>query len=539
MTSLQQTGERLRSSHDSLNRYLSQHAWHGRLLALLAGLLITPALAPFHLWPLAILSPLLLLLCWQNISKHETVWRGWAYGFGLWLAGASWLYVSIHTYGYTPLPLAVLLMALVAAIMGLLTALQGWCYARFGIARYSLPGFAALWVLFEWLRSWLFTGFPWLYDGYAFLDTPLAGYAPLTGVWGLSFLSCLSGALLLRSWQYAHRPLITSACLLTITGIWSTGAWLQQQQWTHVDKQRPITVSLVQGDIPQEAKWQLEWRDKTVAIYENLTRSEWGRDLVIWPEAAIPMFFHEAIDTLTALDEKANDNKTAFVTGIPYYELRSQGRFFNSVLAIGNGSGLYHKQRLVPFGEYVPFENALRGLIPLFNLEMSSFTVGAPNQPALQINTATGPLHLASLICYEIVYPELVRNYASRTELMLTISNDAWFGSSHGPLQHFEMVRMRALENGRYILRGTNNGLTGITDPQGKVVALAPQFQRTVLRGTVYPADGLTPYLRWGAGPLLLLCFIAVMFCAWQQRRHNRQLPTPPSPPSPTPADAS
>ncbi|HNP03179.1 MAG TPA: apolipoprotein N-acyltransferase, partial [Agitococcus sp.] len=290
--------------------------------------------------------------------------------------------------------------------------------------------------------------------------------------------------------------------------------------WTKSDYQQGLSVSIVQGNIPQDVKWQMEWRDKTLAIYEQLSKSEWGQDVVIWPEAAIPMFQYEANDFLIKINNTATATNTAFVTGIPYADLENINKqgippFYNSIAALGAGNGLYFKQRLVPFGEYVPFESWLRGVLPFFNLEMSSFSAGNPQQSSLIVKD----YKLAAAICYEIAYPEITRRNAEKADFITTLSNDGWFGTSTGPHQHLQMVQMRALETGKWIIRATNTGISGFISPKGTIVKKAPQFKRTVLRGHVYPVKGQTPFSRLGNWPILIFCFGILIISFWRCRR--------------------
>ncbi|MDP2227466.1 MAG: apolipoprotein N-acyltransferase [Moraxellaceae bacterium] len=483
------------------------------LLMLALGAATPFAFAPFGLWPVALLT---LGLAGELLRGHapgRTAFLAWCHGTGLWAYGASWLYVSIHDYGYTPPWLAIPMVAIVAMVMGLFFALIGFLYARLRWDRAALLTLPVLWVLGEWLRSWLFTGFPWLFTGYAFVDTPLAGWAPLLGVFGLSLIAVFSA-------QAVFRVLADKKAwpaLAVAAGLWAGGAALQTVHWTTPTGEK-LSVSIVQGNIPQESKWQLEWRDKTVDIYRELSKSEWGRDLVIWPEAAIPMFYHEALKELEEMQDNALTGHSAFVTGIPYINAEDgidNLYFHNSILALGEGRGIYHKQRLVPFGEYIPFESLLRGAIPFFDMPMSSFTVGAADQPPLAVQK----MRLGPMICYEIAYPALVRKIARHSDVLTTISNDGWFGGSIGPHQHFQMVRMRALETGREVIRATNNGISAIIGADGQVRERAPQFERLVLRADVAAYRGQTPYVLAGNLPVLLLMAVLAGMGWWRTRR--------------------
>jgi apolipoprotein N-acyltransferase len=482
------------------------------LLMLALGVLTPFAFSPFNAWPLALLAIGATGELLRGHSAKRSAWLGWCYGFGFWGYGAHWLYISIHDFGYTPPWLATPMVGALAAFMALFFALLGWIYARLKLERCALLTLPALWVLGEWIRSWLLTGFPWLFTGYAFVDTPLAGYAPLFGVFGVSLIAVFSALAVFRTLaDNSAWPALAVAAAL-----WAGGYALQFIAWTHATGEK-LSVSIVQGNIPQEVKWQLEWRDKTVDIYRQLSQNEWGQDLVIWPEAAVPMFYHEAIAPLTEMHDNALTAHSAFVTGIPYMEVdeaRREFHIYNSILALGEGSGIYHKQRLVPFGEYIPLEAWLRGTLPLFDMPMTSFTVGREEQAPLTVQK----LQLGPMICYEIAYPDLVRRLAANSDVLATISNDGWFGGSIGPHQHFQMVRMRAVENGREIIRATNNGISAIIDAQGRVRERAPQFQRLVLRAQVNAYRGLTPYMVVGNLPALVACALLLLLGAWRRK---------------------
>ena len=472
------------------------------LLSLFAGSLVTLSLAPYGIWPAAILSCCLYMGLLRTCPVRIAVLRGWLYGLGMFGSGASWVYVSIHDHGNAGVPLAVFLTGVFCAGLALLHALFALLYARFLREAMAgmLVGFPALWVLFEWLRSWLLTGFPWLYIGYATLDTWADGWIPVIGVFGGSLLLAFSASCLYLAWMRRH----VQAYLVygtMVASLWLVGWQFQQAQWVARASDTPVGVAIVQPNIPQELKWRRDYYQPQLDIYEGLTTPLLGEDVVLWPEAAIPNYYQRAQDFLLPLARRAYDSGTALVTGIPWRPA-TDTRYYNSIVALARGEGVYHKQRLVPFGEYVPLEEWLRGMIDFFDLPMSAFSPGRPNQQPLQLQD----FRAAPFICYEIVYPGLVREYARRADLMITISNDSWFGDSIGPLQHLQMARMRALENGRYLLRGTNNGVSAIIDERGQVVAQSGQFTREILRGEAQVMLGQTPFSRLGSTPTLVLC---------------------------------
>ncbi len=510
--------------------------WRGDIAALLAGCLLPLSLAPFDYWPLGILSAALLawLLRWQ--SGAGGVRRSFMFGVGMYGAGTSWVYVSIHQFGLAAPWLAASLTGIFVAGMALVFALPFYVYCRFFVASRSgyLLAFPAIWVLGEWLRSWLLTGFPWLYLGYGHLDTWLAGWAPLFGVFGVSYLAVFTGVALsyliydlvrgrLRPEGYRRKSLHISLTVIPCVLIWLGGYGLQHLRWTQPEGE-PVSIGMVQANIAQELKWQPFYLAETLAIYRELSDPLWGRDWVIWPEAAMPLMYHEAGVFLEEFDQRADAADTAFITGILYDDAQT-GNYYNTIIGLGEASGIYHKQRLVPFGEYMPLEKWLRGLIDFFDLPTSIIAPG----PAMQDGLAAQGIGVSPSICYEIVYPDLVAANAWGDDILITISNDAWFGRSIGPLQHFQMAQMRALENGRYVVRATNNGVSGIIDDTGQVVVAGGRFTREVIIGEAQPMTGETPFAHWLSWPVVLIAFANMLLAAFLHRRRKlvRQLLRP------------
>lgn len=510
-------------------KFSALQGFYAYITAFLLGGLSVLGFAPFNIFPLTIVSMAGLAILWHHRSLKHTLLTAWWYGFGLYSAGASWVYVSIHVYGDTPAPLAVLMTALFTAALAFFFVIPAGIYHRLKLHQFYLLAFPALWVLSEWLKTWLLTGFPWLFSGYAFIDTPLSGFAPVFGVMGVSFISCLIACCfvaIIKSLQKEDKKetktpetkaafpyLVASRYGGVIVILVIIGCSLQQVQWTRLSKEKPLSVSMIQANIPQETKWSPEMKEYTLKIFQELSASSWGKDLIIWPEAAIPAFRHDVLDFLETLNISGKKNKTTFITGLPIVKTvmdhsnKAEKALYNSIIALGNGEGEYHKQKLVPFGEYVPLEQWLRGIMPFFNLPMSGFNRGANDQTLL----SAGDIQIAPFVCYEIAYPDLVAKSGKDADILLTLSNDAWFGESIGPLQHFQLARMRALELGKTLLRGTNNGVTGIINHKGQVVASAPQFKTWVLQGEARLTEGSTPFSRYGSTPILLLAVLIIV----------------------------
>ena len=493
--------------------WITRPGWPGNLIALAAGAITPLALAPFDLWPLALLSIALFYLGLRDLAPRQAAGRGWCYGFGLFAAGTSWIYVSIHDYGAASPPLAALLTLGFVAGLGLFFALAAWLWARW-LRRSEAPladalAFAALWLAQEAFRGWFLTGFPWLYAGYSQLEGPLAGLAPVGGVWLISWALALSAALLVNLPRLRSRKafFITGCGLLLAP--WSIGLALQQHAWTS-PAGAPLKVAAMQGNVEQNLKWDPARLDAQLALYRDLSFSAQPSDLIVWPETAVPLLKEHAGGYLALMDGFARQRQAALITGVPIRQANARGepRYYNAVSVLGEGGGDYLKQKLVPFGEYVPLQELLRGLIAFFDLPMSDFARGSSAQALLQ---AKG-YRIATFICYEVVYPEFAAGLAAQSQLLLTVSNDAWFGRSIGPLQHLQMAQMRALEAGRWMIRATNNGMTVLIDPFGRISAKLPQFERGVLYGEVVPMQRLTPYLQWRAWPLAILC---ALLLAW------------------------
>ncbi|WP_122898845.1 apolipoprotein N-acyltransferase [Acinetobacter sp. B51(2017)] len=483
------------------------------LLALFAGAIFSLALAPFEQWYIALLSPALLYAALHKRSAKHAFAIGLSYGIGLWFVGAFWLYTSIHVYGDTAAPLAILMIAIMAIVMGLFSALQTWSYRRF-FPETPLT-FAPLWVLFEWAKTWVFTGFPWLFAGYAFTGYFLDGYAPLFGVFGVSFVVIVLACAVVELCRKRFIWVIPSAILLL-------GAWAASQiEFVEQKTTKPLSVSLIQGNIPQDLKWLTEYQGKTLSIYADLSRSEWGRDLIVWPESSIPMFQTDIQPFLEIIQQQAKNSGTAWVTGIPYWDLaeskrQDQAMFYNSIMASGaEAEGLYKKQRLVPFGEYIPLSGLLSWVLPALQNDpsMSGFSRGASDQVPLKIKQQ----NLGAAICYEVAYPNLTRRNASQSDFLVTVSNDAWFTDTAGPLQHLQMVQMRAKENGRWFVRATNTGVTAIINHEGQIVKQAAMDQRTVLRGELPAMQGQTLYNRLSDWPILILSLL-LLILGWMFR---------------------
>ncbi len=490
------------------------------LLAPLAGAIAPLSLSPVNFWPAAFVSVFVLLLTLENTKPKQAAQLGWLFGLGFFGVGASWIYVSINVYGNASGIFAALLTLIFVAGLALLFSLQCWVYQRHFAGPQRALGFAACWVIFEWLRSWLFTGFPWLYLGYAHINTLLANLAPVLGVLGISFaVTLLSGMLyeMVLIWRkeklWMSKQLVLYEFMFILLGL--SIFFLGSLTWVEEEPGLSADIALVQANIDQNLKFDPVFIDEGLNLYNGLSVPLWENDIVIWPETAIPLLYQRADAELAYFDRLANENNSSLVTGILY---REDNRIYNSVIALGNGSGFYHKQKLVPFGEYVPFAGIMESVLQIFSLPISSLQSGPNDQALLQ---ASG-FSLASYICYEVVYPDFVRKQAHAADFLVTISNDTWFGESFGPLQHLEMAAMRALENGRYMIRATSNGVTAFINEKGQIVDQAEQFEIAILESNVPVFRGRTPFSYWGSWPIVLFS-ILILAAVFILRRNSHQ----------------
>lgn len=486
---------------------LVQHSWMALPIALLGGAIFPFALAPYFWWPLGLIS-LGALFCVLSRTRtaKEAFLRSWLFGFGQFGVGVSWIYVSMHDHGGTPAFLAVPLVAVFAGFLALIPAF--WFGLRHKISSHTLGWltFAAYWLLQEWCRSWFLTGFPWLYAGDAHLFSWLSGWAPISGAYSISFILALTAAGLVcfvskRHWIFL-LPLV----------LWPAGLALKNIEWT--ESIGTMSVGVAQGNVDQESKWLAAEIYPTIERYQEDTRPLLGTDLILWPETAITLLLQRYRPYMEIFADELSDSGSTVITGIPFRwpegtELTDQ--YHNSIVAFGAGEGLYHKQRLVPFGEYIPLEDAIRGLIPFFDLPMSSFRPGEKHQAPLRVTVKGGDQSDLALvtpyICYEIAYPDLVIEGARYADLLVTISNDAWFGDSLGPKQHMALAQMRALETGRWLLRSTNTGISALVNHKGEIVNRIPVNERTTFTAVAERRQGETLYMQIGIMPLLILMF--------------------------------
>ncbi|HEU4352790.1 MAG TPA: apolipoprotein N-acyltransferase [Burkholderiales bacterium] len=466
------------------------------LYSFLAGAATTLAFAPFGLHPLALLTSAVLVRLWMHAPPQRCALLGFAFAAGLFGAGVSWVYVSLHQFGGMAAPLAAFATVVFCALLALFPAAAGWLQARVPAtdpARACLL-IPAAWVLSEWMLSWIFTGFPWLALGYSAAGWPLQGYAPLGGVYAVSFLIVSVGGML---WLlFGHKPRFLVVLVLVL----GTGEALRHVAWT-LPAGAPVPTALLQGNIAQEVKFVPERAPRILETYARLAEGTQAR-LVIFPETALPAFL-DRIDPayLARLDAVGKRNEGDLLVGVPYRAGRDV--YYNSAFSLGvSPRQIYHKVHLVPFGEFVPL--GFRWTLDVLSIPLSDFSRGSPAQPPLDV----GSQRVAVNICYEDVFGAEIMRLLPEATLLVNMSNVAWFGDSLAPAQHLQIARIRAIESGRMYLTATNTGITAAIDRDGRVIARLQQFTEGRLEISAQGYSGATPYVRLRDWPVVLACLL-------------------------------
>ena len=486
---------------------ISLNAWPKAGAALALGAFATLGFAPVDLAVAMPAGLVGLFLLAEGAAPRRAALTGWLFGLGYFVVGVSWIYVSMHDIGGMPAPLAGLAVLLFAAYLAIFPALACMAAARLGSTHWThrLLVLPACWTIAEWLRGWLFTGFPWLATGYAGTGGTFAGYAPLFGVYGVGFLYVFAaGAVVDFLRAPANEPLRRRLrprdALLPLALV--AGLGLAQVQWTMPDG-KPVKVALLQGNIAQDLKFEEARFDSTLAMYKRLIDAH-PAELTILPETALPRMLgaipRNYLDSLQATARAAGAN---LIVGVPLAESRE--RYFNSAISLGAApSQRYDKAHLVPFGEFIPW--GFRWFVDAMNMPLGDFTRGSAMPTPLQLGTQ----RVAVNICYEDLFGEEIIRQLPQASLLANISNIAWFGASLAPHQHLQISRMRALETGRPMLRATNTGMTAVIDVRGRIADQLPPFTEGALIARVQGYSGATPYVQAGNWPIIVLCLLAL-----------------------------
>ncbi len=469
-------------------------------ISFLSGIVLLLSFAPYDHWFLALAAMALLLVSWQGVSPLRAALRGFLFGIGLFGFGLSWVFVSIHDFGGAGVFSASLLTLLFAAFWALFPAFAGYFSVAFERTflwsfRFMLP--ATVWVLFEYLRgNVVFNGFPLFQLAYSQLDSPLAGYIPVFGAYAVSWAVALTASIVAAWFTTEKRPSAKGLSALFL--IWGGGMALGQVSWTE-PAGGAFKITMIQGNVAQDKKWQPQYREAILKRYRQETRQHWDSQVIIWPESSIPAYYHQvADDFLLPLEKEAKEHGVDLVVSLPIKN--DQGDKFNAVMTLGETRGVYKKIHLLPFGEYLPMKTFFSAIMDSLKfMPMGSFTAGAKDQSLM----IAGGYPFLTSICYEDAFGEESAFRMGDAAFLVNVTNDGWFGKTVEPYQHMQMARMRALETGRYLLRATNNGLTAIVDPSGKIVQQAPLFQVATLTGLITPMSGMPPYAKFGDLPVI------------------------------------
>jgi apolipoprotein N-acyltransferase len=478
------------------------------LLSLVAGAVLPLAFAPYdQLW-LAPASYAVLLYLWRDATPRRAAELGFVYGCASFGIGTYWTYIAVRIIGQAPVFVGVALTVGLTVVLAGFVAAAGWAAARAFRTRGAVAWLVtvpALFVLTEWLRGWLFTGFGWLAAGYSQTDSWLMGLAPVAGVHAMSWAVLVTSGALLTLWLGTHRE--RAAAVAVVAAVWLGGLALRGQQFTEA-KQRPLEVALAQGAIAQSNKYEPEQLLPTLQLYAELTRQSAGADLVVWPEAAIPTLLEYVPDYIEGVQQLAERQGSTLLLGALRLPPGSKDieTFQNILVALTDEPQIYIKRHLVPFGEYFPVPDFVRTWMRMMTLPTGDAIPGADDQPPLD---AAGE-RIGIMICYEDVFGAEQLHYIPDATLLVNVSNDAWFGNSFAPHQHLQIARVRAAEVGRYMLRATNTGVTAVIDARGGLVETLPQFHAGLLKQTVYGHTGSTPYARVGNYLVVLLALGAL-----------------------------
>jgi len=487
----------------------------GLTISIICGALLPLAFAPFGYWLLAPLCLAGLFLALEGAGPGRAFRNALAFGLPGFLAGIYWIFISVSIFYGAPAALGI------AATIGLVVALSLFFAVAIALAArlVRLEGtlgvlivMPAVWVLAEWCRNWMFSGFGWLSTGYSQTDTWLMGYAPVAGLHGVSLAVAFTAAAV--TFLLRHPSRLPPVYLASIALLWGTGWLLEGVRWTQA---RPtfVRVAIAQAAVPQDQKWRPEQYLPTLEKYRSLSLMAAGSDIIVWPEVAVPNLFSSARGFLETLQAELDARGSTLVTGI--LRNHADGNERNAVVAMTAEPQFYIKRHLVPFGEYFPLPEFVLRWLRSMRIPFPDIGAGAQEQPLLHVAGEA----IAVSICYEDVFGAEQRSFFPEASLIVNVANDAWFGESIAAEQHLQIARMRAAEVGRYVLRSTNTGVSAIIDPLGNLMHIGPKFEAAVLTETIQGFTGATPWVRWGNYPVVILAFGMLAAAAIKERRRD------------------
>lgn len=470
------------------------------------GLLLPLSFAPFHLPGLAILSLAFFYAQLVNKDCRFAFLNGLFFGLGYFGLGTSWIFISIRDYGHLNSYLAALITLSFLLYLSLFPAVMAFIFKKFAGWHFSFSNcllFSALWILFEFLRANLFGGFPWILVGFSQFDAPSKYLLPIIGVFGVSFVTCLAATLLASSGQLQGKKYylrLSCFVLLVIAPL-----LLKPINWAK-EKSTPLSVGIIQANLSMRDKWDEELFWQLITRYQQQTEALLGTSLIVMPESAIPLPAAYLEDLLSQLDDKAKQANSAVLLGIPQAGAANKEDYFNALISLGRAKGYYLKQHLVPFGEYIP--ELFSSLSKWLNIPDAHLKPGEENQTLVRVKQHP----IATLICYEVAYSELLRRQLPQGEWIVSISDDGWFGHSLAMYQQQQMAQVRSMETARYQVVANNDGLSSLINTRGKIIASLPPFSAGLLKTELFPATGQTPWVYWGDLPSFLFCLLIVLF---------------------------
>ncbi|MCP0913316.1 apolipoprotein N-acyltransferase [Legionella sp. 27cVA30] len=478
------------------------------LPSFLAGLLLPLGFAPFHLPGFPILGLAFLYTNLQRFTVRQSFSAGFAFGLGFLGLGVSWVYVSIHEYGHLNSFFSALITLLFIIYLAIYPALVAWAFKKLTIssALFSCVLFSALWCLGEYARANIMGGFPWLLLGFGQMDTPLKHLLPVIGVYGISFLTCLAATFLAMGVQSKSKT--RYAWILALVSMILLPSSLKHKHWVEIEK-TPVSVGVIQANLSMRDKWDegLFWQ--LLQHYRDKIEQLLGKNkLIVLPESAIPLPAGYISDILEAIHHQASQKDSAVLLGIPEPTNAEEIQYYNTMRALGSAQGSYLKQHLVPFGEFIP--KPFQDIVEWLALPSANLKPGHANQPLIHVHHHP----IATLICYELAYPQLLRKQLPKAAWIVSISDDGWFGRSFAMYQQLQMAQALSLQTGRYQVLANNDGLSSLINAKGDIIASLPAFSAGIVEGNIWPAFGSTPWVYLGDAPVLWLSFLLVFFTA-------------------------